>query len=131
MEKRYGEQQLIELTDRAEEPAGVIDTAILGAALDDASAMIDSYAAKRYQVPISPTPILLRNTCATLAYFELHRGRHTEETRVAYEDALRILANISNGTMVLSVAGSEPKSAGAQVAQFDNQRQFSRNRGEW
>lgn len=131
METRYGEQQLIELTDRAETPSGEIDSAILSAALDDASALIDSYVGKRYRLPVAPTPLVLRNACCVIAYFELHRGRHAEETRQAYDDALRTLTNISNGSMVLDVAGKEAASAAAEVAISQANRQFSRRNGEW
>ena len=131
MDKRYGEQLLVELTDRALEPAGEIDAAILSAALDDASALIDSYAGKRYKLPISPAPIVLRNVCCALAFYDLHRGRYAEETRVAYDDALRTLTNISNGTIKLDVAGTEPQSAGAQIGYSEAPRQFSRKQGEW
>jgi phage gp36-like protein len=131
MIRRYDEQQLIQLTDRAEEPTGMIDAAILSAALDEASALINSYVARRYKTPVDPAPILLRNLCAAIAYFDLHRGRHAEETRAAYDDALRTLANISNGSVVLEVAGDEPQSAAARVSYDESHRQFSRKRGDW
>jgi len=128
---RYGEQQLVELSDRGEELTGEIDAAIISDALISASALVDSYVGKRYRLPVSPVPLLLRNVCCTLAYFELHRGRYADETRVAYDDALRTLAQISNGTMVLDVAGKEAASAGAQVATSQNKRQFDRKQGDW
>lgn len=131
MENRYGEQQLIELTDRADEPTGEVDAAIMAAALEDASALIDSYVGRRYQPPVSPVPVILRNVCCAIAYHELHRGRHADETRAAYDDALRTLANISNGTMVLDVAGKESNSAAAQAVVDQADRQFSRKKGDW
>lgn len=128
---RYGEEQLIQLTDRAAEPLDEIDDGILAAALANASAEINAYAAKRYRVPVAPTPPLLRNVCCTLAYYELHRGRYAEETRAAYDDAQRALTHISNGTIVLDVGGSEPESAEAQVGHSDARRQFTRRDGDW
>ncbi len=128
---RYGEQLLIELTDRADEPLGVIDSVVINAAKDEASALIDSYVGRRYKLPVLPVPMVLRNICCTIAFYELHRGRYSDETRTAYDDALRSLSNISSGAMVLDVAGKESISAGAQVAYSQSNRQFSRQKGEW
>lgn len=128
---RYDERQLIELTDRAEIATGVVNAAIVADALADASALIDSYVGKRYRLPVAPVPIILRNVCCAIAYLDLHRGRYAEETRVAYSDALDTLAKISNGSMVLDVEGTESKSAAAQVAVSQTDRQFSRKRGDW
>ena len=131
MVKKYSEQQLVELTDRAEELTGEIDGDILSAALDDASALIDSYLRRRYALPLSPVPAVLRNVCATVAYYELHRGRYADETRKAYDDVMGYLSQLSAGTVVLDVAGTEPTSAPAQAVADMVDRRFSRKKGEW
>lgn len=130
---RFGEEQLIELTDRAEPLTGEINDAVLNAALVDASATIDSYIARRYKLPLGVVPAVLTSRCMTLAWYALHRGRHTEETRADYMDATDYLRQLSNGTAVLDVAGSEPPSAHAQARAISSGRTFSRKKdgGNW
>jgi len=131
MEIKYGEKDLIELSDRAF--TGEIASAVIEAALADAAALIDGYVGKRYQVPVMPVPSLLNRLAMVIAYYELHNGRYSDQVRAAYDDALRTLANISGGIMTLPVAGttSEAESAAAEVVYDMAPRQFSRKKGDW
>lgn len=126
----YDEQDLIQLTDRAIPSAGVIDDAVLQQQLEGVTSLIDSYVSARYTVPVSPVPVVLRDTCAIIAFYRLHRGRHTDETRQAYEDAIRYLENINAGRVKLDVVGEEPVSSGAQVVSDAVPRTFSR-KNKW
>lgn len=127
---RFGEQLLIELTDRVTPLTNAIVDSVLNAALDEASALIDSYVSRRYDLPFSSAPLVLRSTCETIAFYKLHRGRHAEETRKEYEDALDFLRQLSTGTAILDVGGTEPVSAPAQAIADSAGRTFSRKR-EW
>lgn len=131
MVTKYGEQQMIQLTDRDDVGSTEINEAVLAAELEEATAIINGYVAKRYRVPVSPVPTVLANACKVIAYFSLHRGRHSEQTRQSYEDVLRTLASISNGSFVLDIAGEEPKSAKAQVVLDSAPRQFDKRNGAW
>lgn len=126
MISRYGETPLIELTDRADEPAGVIDDVVLNAAMVAASAEVDSYIASRYKLPLSAAPqVLVRHTSA-IAYYILHRGRYTDEVRQEYDDALAFLKSLSTGAARLDVGGSEPQSTAAIAQVDDSIRVFNR-----
>lgn len=127
---RYGEEPLIELTDRADPPEGVIDDAVLDAALIDASATIDGYIMRRYELPLSGVPLVVKGHCMTIAWYRLHRGVHTEETRADYNDALGFLRELSTGMALLDVGGTEPASANAQVRAVSSGRTFSRQKGK-
>lgn len=127
MIERHGEQALIELTDRVEPILNIIIDTVLNAALADASALIDSFVGRRHAVPLATIPpALVRHACA-IAFYDLHRGRHSEETRKAFEDAMDYLRNISTGTVVLNIAGNEPASAPAQAVSAAPGRTFNRD----
>ena len=110
---RYGEPMLLDLTDRASPPGGAIDAAVVAAALDDASAVIDGYLKGRYALPIAGAPPLLRDLCQVIAIYKLHRDTAADKIRNDYTDALKTLALIASGTIRLDVAGVEPASSGA------------------
>ncbi len=122
----YGADDMVDVTDRATPRAGVIDDNVLNQALTTASAMIDSFVARRYNLPLSPVPALLVPVCRQIAFYNLLRGRYTEEARKEYEDALGILGKIASGDIVLDVGGKEPQSAPAQIVSEDTDRAFSR-----
>lgn len=128
MINRYGQQQLIELTDRADPPAGAIDATVLQAALDEASSTIDGFLLRRYALPLTTVPTIVRRACEAIAWFDLHRGRYTDEDRDAYNDAFKLLTQISQGTVLLDVAGVEPPSAAAQAVEQSSDRVFNKDK---
>lgn len=67
---RYGEEELIRLTDRA--GAGVIDDAVLNVAIADVDAEVDAHLASRYTLPLAEVPSVLTRAAATIAFAELH-----------------------------------------------------------
>jgi phage gp36-like protein len=122
----YGEDEVIQVTDRAVPPTGEIDDAVLDQALEEASALIDTYVAKRYDLPLASTPTVLRNLCMVISFYQLTRNRYTEEIRKAYDDAMTYLKSLSAGHVILDVGGTEPKSAPAQIVSDATPRSFSR-----
>lgn len=127
---RFGEEELIQLTDRTNLPATTIDAAVVAAALADADALADSYLAKRYRLPLDPVPDVLTRTTADIARYHLH-GRRTDKddpvTR-AYSQALAWLKDVSKGLVQLDAAGSAPdQSGGGQVQVSAPDRVFSRD----
>ena len=115
---RFGQEELIQLTDR--QGLGVIDGNAVQAALVDADALIESYLAQRYALPVSPVPQLLKRIAADTARFLLHGNAATEAVRAAYKDALKVLSDLSDGPAVLPGAAAAPKgvnpgAAGGQV----------------
>lgn len=125
---RYGEDKMIEVTDRADPSTGEINDAVLEAALNDASARIDTNLARRYQLPLATTPPALVEPCQTIAFYILLRGRHRDTDRQAYEDAIAFLRDLSTGVSVLDVGGTEPPSAVAQIVTADTDRTFDRSK---
>lgn len=111
--ERYGQAMLIELTDRAEPPAGTIDAAVVARALNDADALIDGYLLGRYLLPLVTTPPQLKDLALSIAVYRLHRDTVSDKVRADYTDALKTLSQVASGVIRLGVAGIEPAASGA------------------
>ena len=97
---RFGEDELIELTDR--DNAGSIDDLVLSAAMDDASATIDSYIRGVCSLPLLPVPQTIKSIACDLAFHALHtKGESDAQTR-RFGDAMDHLWKISVGMISLS-----------------------------
>ncbi len=93
------------------------------AALADASSLIDSYLAPRFDLPLSAVPAQLKGICCKLAAFDVLRKRgfnpgsvDAETVRLSYEDAMRWLRDVAAGRATpafpeaADVAGSDVQS---------------------
>lgn len=121
---RYGENLLINLTDRA--GSGVVDADVVARALADTDAEIDGYLKLRYTLPLEATPPLIADLALRLAIWKLHVYEPDPKIRADYEDAKRTLKEIAVGTVRLDLAGVEPPgSGGAGVRVTDRERPLS------
>ena len=115
---RFGEQLLVQLTDRAQPATGAIDETIVDRALADADAVIDGYLAGRYRLPIeTDTPALLIDLALVIAIYKLHPYGTDEKIVRDYDQALKTLRDISSGAIRLAVAGVEAATSGAEGVQ--------------
>ena len=75
------------------------------AALDAASAEIDTYLGTRYTVPLTTVPPYIRQICVDITVYRLALdvGPRTEEMRLRYQDAIEYLKSISAGSMDLPI----------------------------
>jgi phage gp36-like protein len=111
---RFGELELIQLTDRADLPPDSIDSVIVGRALGDATGLIDGYLAKVCKLPLSAVPDVLVRICADIARYFL-RGETADKDSVvarAYNDAVSWLKDVARGLITLDVDGIAPAQAG-------------------
>lgn len=122
---RFGEREIIELTDRADPPADAADPDVAGAALTSASSVIDGFVAVRYGLPLAVTPALLVEICCDLARARLYRDQITEVVEGRRKDALMALRDIASGKMLLDVAGAEPAADGNKVYTDGAERVFT------
>ena len=104
----YGEDELIELTDRAE--TGGIDDAVLSPALVAADAEIDGYVGRVVALPMTEVPQLLRQLALVIARYRLSTDQPDGRVRLDYEDALVTLKAISKGVVVLDLPSAEEPS---------------------
>ncbi len=130
LKKKIDDARLIELTDTVNNPPTTIDTARIVQAIQDADAFIDSHAAGKYNVPMTPVPHVVRDCSATLTVYFLHlfRSLEPEVWRNRYEDATKWLAKVANGQVQLDGVIQEPDPSGDNVASFTaDERVFSRD----
>jgi len=120
---RFGERLLLDLTDRADPPAGAVDSAIVDRALADTDAVIDGYLAGRYILPLATTPPLLADLALQIAIYKLHVFAPDQKIADDYKAALAMLGKIADGTVRLPAAGVEPASSGSGgVETIDRER---------
>lgn len=99
---RFGEEELVQLTDRA--GIGVIDASVMAKALADADDTVNGYLDGRYALPfVSPPKILNRFAC-DLARYYLYEDHPTDTVAARYEDAVQFLTQVGTGKMRLGLA---------------------------
>lgn len=116
---RFGQEELVELTDRADPPAGVVDSTVVTRALDDTAALIDGYVGVRYELPIAAVPALLTNLAADIARYKLYDEAPPEAVEKRHDDAIKTLRDIAAGKAKLDVAGAEPAGSTSGAPQFE------------
>ena len=124
---RVGLPMLVMLTDRAAEPTGVVDQAVLTRALTDADALIDGYLAGRYSLPLAVVPALIADIAQAVTLWKLHSAEPEAKVKADYDEAIRRLKDIAAGLIILTdAAGLEPTGKVATGAQIvDRARPFT------
>lgn len=123
---RFGEQMLVQLTDRANPPLGAIDAVLVAQALANTDAVIDGYLGTRYRLPLDPVPVQVADLALVIAIYKLHVFAPDPKIERDYDQALRMLRDISGGTVRLDAAGIEPATSGASGVQYvDRERPLS------
>ncbi|SFZ85999.1 Mu-like prophage protein gp36 [Devosia enhydra] len=108
---RYGQGMLIQLSDRGDTAPEEPDSDLFARAIADAAALIDGYLFGRYQLPLAEVPALLADVALRVTIYFAHGSVAPEKIRKDYDDALKLLREISSGTVKLNVAGIEPASS--------------------
>lgn len=108
---RFGEAEMI----RATTPDGAEAVAIVEApankALEDASALIDTYLRKRYRVPLDLPTSEINRACCMLARYDLSLGGErspSEQTLKTRDDVVSWLNRIARGEVLLDLAEVAP-----------------------
>ena len=117
---RFGETELVQLTDRATPPAGTIDATVVTRALTDADNKINSYLAARYTLPFASVPEILLQLACDIARYYLYEDRVTEIVQKRYDNAIAQLRDISAGKASLGLDAegdvAAPAAGGGPVA---------------
>lgn len=111
---RFGMTELVQLTDKVNRPASVIDDVPVTRALGDADALIDGYVGKVYRLPLSAQPPVLTKVACDVARYYLH-GKAAEKdgpVERAYSEAAAWLKDVSKGLIALDTEGVAPAQAG-------------------
>ena len=125
---RFGDSELIQLTDKTNMPPSTIDAVTVDRALSDAAGLIDSYLGKLYRLPLTVVPPILTKMAADIARYFLY-GKAAEDTVTnAYKDAVNWLTNVSKGLIAIDAEGVAPAQAGGgQVQSSGPKRIFTRD----
>lgn len=132
MIQAFGEDELIELTDRAE--TGEMDNAVIAAALAAAAAEIDGYVGRVAELPLAIVPANLRQVALAIARYRLDTTQSEGRVRLDYEDALSSLRDIAKGVVALDLPAAEaPAQMHARVRGGSAPLVFDRRRlgGNW
>jgi phage gp36-like protein len=117
-EEAFGTPETLMLTNLDNPMALTINTVPLDRALTDAAALIDTYLARRYALPLSVVPQVLIPYSLDIARYRVDRIRDREDVRKRYEDAIRWLESVRDGKNFLGtdVATNEMVAATATVS---------------
>lgn len=125
---RYGSDAHIMASDRNRD--GQSDAESWATALDDATALIDTYIGKRYDVPLTTVPKTVVRCCVDIAMYQLSADGAvaTDEQRRRYEDCMKLLDALARGTISLGLPKPPAEDPKAGHAAFSSApRRFSRN----
>jgi phage gp36-like protein len=111
---RFGEQELIELTNREEESTGAIVAAVVNLAIDDAEAIVNSYLRGRLSLPLSDVPQPLPKITADIARYILHGDHVTDTVEKNYDEAISWLKSFSSGRVSIALDSAETNLAAQQ-----------------
>lgn len=127
LKKQVPEAVLVELTD--DEGLGTINTTRVDRAIEDATDLINSYAAARYPTPLNPVPGVIRKIAVDIALYNLFSRRGYDEDSAdksivdRYKGAITFLEHLAKG-MVTIGTGRQP--ADSSSAFNPGSRLFSR-----
>ncbi len=95
------EETLVQLTDDA--GAGIVNDTRVTDAIADADAEIDGYCGKRYTLPFSPVPALVKKMSKEIAVYNLYARRQGAPDHIAKlrDDDVELLKSVSKGTSTL------------------------------
>jgi phage gp36-like protein len=96
---RFGADELIQLTDSG--GVGMIDSATVSAAINDASAEIDSYLRNRYPFPLLSTPPELERIACNIARYYLYNDSAINAVSERFEQAIEWLKLLAQGKVMI------------------------------
>lgn len=123
---RFGEQELIDRTDRAEPPMGALDDAVLQVAMDRADADIDDALRVRYAVPLASPPISLLTQAENRARRYLYDDGMPQAVKDGFDESTEWLKRVANGSLLLDAPAASTGTSGVSgsvgVAMFNESR---------
>ncbi|ACM37162.1 hypothetical protein RvVAT039_04310 [Agrobacterium vitis] len=129
--ERFGERELLQLTDRTTPPALAIDDTVVARAIADATAFADGYIGKAYKLPLVTVPeVLTKVTCDVARYYLHFKGVEKDSPiQRAYDQALSYFRDVSKGVVQLIETDTgevPPAPGGGQVQVVAPAKVFSR-----
>jgi len=101
MQKRFGESELIQLTDRTR--TGAMDDEVVTQAINDAASRINAKLRTRYTLPFTTTPAELEPLACDIARFLLWGEAAPEIVKDRFSAAMRELTDYATGRNALDI----------------------------
>ena len=107
------EADVIKLTD--DDDTGSVNVDFVNAAIIAAGSVIESYLARRYQLPLSEVPEVVKSVAVSLTVYTLYQRSSLEpdeKSKRASSDAVNLLKDISTGIASLGLQERTTPSVG-------------------
>jgi phage gp36-like protein len=107
MVARFGQREMIQLTDQSNPPADQVDATVAQAALDGASSIMDGSIAVKYALPLpAPTSPILVEVCCDIARHRLYRDQIPDAVAAREKSARDTLLRIAQGLVKIDAPGT-------------------------
>ena len=128
MVKRFGVEELIQLTDCTEATLTSEARSMIETALADASAAMNGYIRVRHALPLADVSTMLNRIACVMARFYLYRDCVPENIEKDYDKAIAVLRDVSKGVLLLTeTTGAIPEQSEAIVIVGGSDRLFNNN----
>ncbi|UZZ12201.1 DUF1320 domain-containing protein [Ectopseudomonas mendocina] len=103
--RRFDREEILDLAeDKDDETGETIDQDKVDRAIQDATGEIDSaLAGGGYRLPLASVPPILTAYGCDIARYRLYDNRATEQVTKRYDDAIKALRAVANGTLKLGL----------------------------
>ena len=130
MKRKFGERELIQLTETEPPYLDTINIDKLNAAMQEANSEIDAYVGSRYPLPLQTIPPFLIEIGCNLARYYAVTGDLSENNPIKnrYESSIKTLTKISKGDLTL---GGSPAGESKPVQTSSNNVMFSVGRRDF
>ena len=130
MKRKFGESELIQLTETEPPYLDAINMDKLNAAMQEANSEIDAYVGSRYPLPLQLIPPFLTEIGCNLARYYAVTGDLSENDPIKnrYESSIKTLTKISKGELTL---GSSPAGESKPVQTSSNNVMFGVGRRDF
>ena len=124
---KFGESEMIELTNFDDPDGVVVDSVQCDRVLQDADSLINSYIQARNKLPLLTVPRSLVLCACDLARFELDRNRTREDVTIRYERWIAWLKDVAKGLVNLGLdTNNQPVGEVPDLVRFrSNDRVFT------
>lgn len=127
--EQISSDKLIQLTDDAD--IGSIDADVISRAIADADAEIDGYCGRRYTVPFTTVPAIIRKVSVDIAIYNLYARRKgaPDDRQKRYDNAIKFLTNVSKGLISLGADDPDSVPSGSNAPEItQSDRIFTRDK---
>lgn len=130
MRRKFGDSELIQLTDNEAPYLNAINMDKLNGAMQEANSEIDAYVGSRYALPLHIVPPFLVEIGCNLARYYAVTGDLSENDPIKnrYESSIKTLTKISKGELIL---GGSPVGESKPVQSSSNNVLFAVGRRDF